>query len=139
MSKNLSLFQGLTALPTHFYLFTFGLTQSVMRAVAHRRTTAHGVRCGTSLNTIPRFNILADALTASCFYRGSDGLCLFNFCTAILAFGCIPKLIWIPTIAIPLFAPPITGDGFGPLFLRLFGFDVYRRSIISHSNLCNPS
>src|SRR6056297_3023640 len=64
MSKNLSLFQGLTALPTHFYLFTFGLTQSVMRAVAHRRTTAHGVRCGTSLNIIPRFKILADA-----FYR----------------------------------------------------------------------
>src|SRR6056297_3279343 len=45
-----SLFQGLRALPTHFYLFTFGLTQSVMRAVAHRRTTAHGVRCGTGMS-----------------------------------------------------------------------------------------
>jgi len=63
------------------------------------------------------------------------------FCIIEFSFHSI--LLSIPTIAIPLVAPPITADGFDLLFLNLFGGVVHfrqkKKDRICHNDPCSPS
>ena len=60
------------------------------------------------------------------------------FCIIEFSFHSI--LLSIPSIAIPLVAPPITADGFDLLFLNLFGGDVHfrqkKKDRICHNDPC---
>jgi len=66
--------------------------------------------------------------TASCFYRVSVWFEFLIFCIGYIVTIFYYDSCSIPAIAIPLCAPPITGDGFGPLFLILYVWDFCPRS-----------
>ena len=113
-STNLSLFQVLCSAKS-FFPFYFWLDPKVTKA----QEPIKGDFCCAKPRTL---------FTASCFYRVSVWFEFLIFCIGYIVTIFYYDSCSIPAIAIPLCAPPITGDGFGPLFLILYVWDFCPRS-----------
>ena len=113
-STNLSLFQVLCSAKS-FFPFYFWLDPKVTKA---QEPIKGDFAFGKPRTLFPLHAFIA-GLTP--FYFPSV------FYIIKFSFHCI--LLSIPTIAIPLVAPPITADGFDLLFLNIFGCNVQVRIV----------